>query len=74
MEETQIVEEVPAPSKLDAVELLKAAHTQVATVLAKAEESFNMLQTNLQTVRDQRIALSAQKQMLSEILTRTGNL
>ena len=65
-EDPAVEPQKPSP----AISILTQAFTQVDEVLNKAEQTLQLLQSNLQQVTSQRIALAAQKQMLSELITK----
>ena len=56
-----------------AVNILKNALTQVEDVLKTANESFQLLQNNLQQVTNQRIGLTHQRAMLQELISQVQN-
>ena len=58
----------------ETLQLLKAAETQVTEVLAKAEQSLQLLIQNTKQVTEQKIALGAQKAMLSELVKRVTEI
>lgn len=60
----------PEVVKLTPLQILQSAQAQVEDVLVKAEQTFQLLQQNLTQVSTQRVALSAQKQMLVELISR----
>lgn len=53
-----------------AITVLLNAQAQVAEVLAKAEQTLQLLQSNIQQVSAQRTGLTAQNQMLTELITK----
>ena len=60
----------PEVVRLTPLQILAAAQAQVEDVLVKADQTFQLLQQNLNQVSTQRVALSAQKQMLVELISR----
>lgn len=66
-------EPVEDKTSMQPLDLLKAALSQVSQALVKAEETNTLLQQHVTQVRDQRIAFTAQKQMLAELITKLEN-
>jgi hypothetical protein len=64
-------ENTPTPESTDtpAIVILKSALSQVDEVLSKSEATLKLLQENINQVTSQRIGLTYQKGMLSELIT-----
>ena len=52
------------------INILQAAAAQTDEVLKKNEQTFQMLQQHMTQLRDQKIALTANKQMLIELISK----
>lgn len=57
-----------------AVEILQSAYNQVSDVLNKADQTANMLTEQVAKIKDQKLGLSAQKQMLAELIVKINKL
>jgi hypothetical protein len=62
------------PEDSETLQLLKLAEAQVAEVLQKAEQSLRLLEQNTIQVTQQRIALNAQKSMLTELVKKVTEI
>lgn len=70
----EAVPDIPVDTRSEGLKLLTTALVQIEATLRKVEEANNTLQTQLQTIQNQRIGLTAQKHMVFELKKRLEDI